>query len=231
MWAPWAGVPAPGGNPLPLGSMLMSQAAISASVIGFPRPGPSADAALAVRQSASPRTGEILLGVNMLDLPGAVDAPAGNGIKVVVQHRPDRRSCLQFAALRDEFGSGRLQIAGIVPGAALQGRGPAVPTPGHAETGEGFAEHWLRQTRLRPAFAAVGRNHDLGDPAGAGIGEPGDLVEPRPLQFYPRRRLGDERLDLLQQIELVRLPVRQDRRIDLGFPIAHGRFLHELDTP
>src|SRR5580692_11453591 len=148
--------------------MLMSQAAMSASVSGLPRPGPSEDAALAAKQSASPRTptprlGEILLGVNMLEFPGAVDAPAGNGIKVVVQHRPDRRSCLQFAALRDEFGSGRLHVAGIVPGAALQGRGPAVPAPGHAEAGEGFAQHWLRQTRLRPAFAAIGRNHDLGD--------------------------------------------------------------------
>src|SRR5205807_2084629 len=146
--------------------MLMSHAAISASVSGFPRPGPSADAALAARQSASPRTPtprlrEILLGVNMLELPGAVDAPAGNGIKVVVQHRPDRRNCLQFAALRDEFGSGRLHVAGIVPGAALQGRGPAVPAPGHAKASEGFAEHWLRQTGLGPAFAAVGRNHDL----------------------------------------------------------------------
>src|SRR5580704_11570193 len=191
MWAPCTGVPAPGGNPLPLGSMLMSQAAMSASVTGLPRPGPSADAALAARQSASPRTptpsvGEIRLGVNMLDLPSAVDAPAGNGIKVMVQHRPDRRSCLQFAALRDEFGSGRLHVAGIVPGAALQGRGPAVPAPGHAEASEGLAEHWLRQTGLGPAFAAVGRNHDLGDPAGAGIGDPGDLVEPRPLQIYPR---------------------------------------------
>src|ERR1700745_773968 len=140
--------------------MLMSQAAISASVIGFPRPGPSADAALAARQSASPRTptprlGEIRLGINMLELPGAVDAPAGDGVKMVVQHRPNRRNCLQLAALRDKFGSGRLHVAGIVPGAALQGRGPAIPTPGHAEAGEGFAEHRLRQTGLGPAFAAV----------------------------------------------------------------------------
>src|SRR3954471_22167687 len=153
MRAPWAGVPAPGGNPLPLGSMLMSQAAISASVTGLPRPGPSADAALAARQSASPRTPtprlrEILLGVNMLDLPGAVDGPASDGVEVLVQHRSDRRHGLQLAALRDEFGSGRLQIAGIIPGAALQGRGPAVPSPGHAEAGEGLAEHRRRQTGL-----------------------------------------------------------------------------------
>src|SRR5215831_1466442 len=182
--------------------MLMSQAAMSASVTDLPRPGPSADAALAARQSASPRTptpsvGEILLGVNMLDLPGAVDAPAGDGVEVLVQHRPDRRNCLQLTAMGDEFGSGRLHVAGVVPGAALQGRGPAVPAPGHAEAGEGLDEYRLRQTRLGPAFAAVGRYHDLGDPAGAGIGDAGDLVEPRPRQIQPRRRLGDERLDLL----------------------------------
>src|SRR5437868_15517885 len=99
--------------------MLMSQAAISASVIGFPRPGPSADAALAAKQSASPRTptpnvAEILLGVNMLDLPGAVDAPAGDSVKMVVQHRADRRGCRQLPALRDEFGAGGLPVAGIV---------------------------------------------------------------------------------------------------------------------
>src|SRR5438067_4325608 len=216
--------------------MLMSHAAMSASVTGLPRPGPSADAALAAQQRASPtavtpRVGKIRLGINMLDLPGALDAPAGDGVKVMVEHRPDRRNRLQLAALRDEFGSGRLHVAGIVPGAALQGRGPAVPAPGHAEASEGLAEHWLRQTGLGPAFAAVGRNHDLGDPAGARIGNAGDLVEPRALQIYPWRWLNDERLDLLQKIVLVRLAVRQDRRIDLGFPIAHGRLLHELDAP
>src|SRR5215472_7673904 len=228
MRAPCAGVPAPGGKPVPSGATLISHAAISAGSIGLPRPGPSADATLAARQSISPTAGDILLGVDMFDLPVAVDPPAGDGVEVLIQHCPDRRNCLELTALGDEFGSGRLHVAGIVPGAALQGRGPAVPMPGHAEAGEGLAEYRLRQTRLGPAFAAVGRYHDLGDPAGAGIGDAGDLVEPRPRQIQPRRRLGDERLDLLQQIELVRLAVRQDRCIDLAFPIAYGRFRDEL---
>src|SRR5215471_2017829 len=150
MRAPCAGVPAPGGKPVPSGAMLISHAAISAGSIGLPRPGPSADTALAARQSASPTAGEILLGVNMPDLPGAVDAPAGDGVEMLVEHRSDRRNCLQLAALGGEFGSGRLHVAGVVPGAALQSRGPAVPTPGHAEAGEGLAEHRLRQTRLGP---------------------------------------------------------------------------------
>src|SRR5205814_8355583 len=98
--------------------MLMSQAAISASVIGLPRPGPSADAALAAKQSASPRTptpnvAEILLGVNMLDLPGAVDAPAGDSVKMVVQHHADRRGCLQLPAAGQEARAGGQRCAGI----------------------------------------------------------------------------------------------------------------------
>src|SRR5215467_6264310 len=185
MRAPCGGVPAPGGKPVPSGATLISHAAMSAGSIGLPRPGPSADATLAARQSASATAEEILLGVNMPDLPSAVDAPAGDGVEVLVQHRPDRRNCLQLTAMGDEFGSGRLHVAGVVPGAALQGRGPAAPAPGHAEAGEGLAEYRLRQTRLGPAFAAVGRNHDLGDPAGAGISDAGDLVEPRSRQIHP----------------------------------------------
>src|SRR5215471_6925925 len=106
MRAPCADVPAPGGKPAPSGATLISHAAISVGSIGLPRPGPSADAALAARQSANPRAGETLLGVNMLDLAGAVDAPAGDGVEVLVQHRADRRNCLQLTAMGDEFGSG-----------------------------------------------------------------------------------------------------------------------------
>src|SRR5215475_9734119 len=172
MRAPCAGVPAPGGKPVPSGATLISHAAISAGSIGLPRPGPSADAAPAAKKSVSPTAGDILLGVDMFDLPVAIDAPAGDGVEVLIQHRPDRRNCPQLTAVGDEFGSGRLHVAGIVPGAALQGRRPAVPTPGHAEAGEGLAEHRLRQTRFGPAFTAVGRNHDLGNPAGAGVSDP-----------------------------------------------------------
>jgi hypothetical protein len=60
----------------------------------------------------------------MLDLPGAVDAPASDGVEVLVQHRSDRRHGLQLAALRDECGSGRLQIAGIIPGELCRVAGP-----------------------------------------------------------------------------------------------------------
>src|ERR1051325_3806441 len=177
--APLAGVPPPGGKPLPSGSMLMSQAAMSASFSGLPRPGPSASARPATRQSASPRARTIALCVDMLDLPRTFDPPAGDRVEVMVQHRPDRRRRLQLPSRRDEFGPGRLRVARAVPGAALQHRRRPVPPPRHAKARERLVRHRFRQGRLAPALAAVGRNHDLGDPAGPGIGDAGNFPEPR----------------------------------------------------
>src|SRR5262249_10199860 len=88
---PWAAGPPPGGKPLPSGWMLISQAAMSASFNGLPSPGPSARAAPATRQSASPRARKLTLCVDMLDLPRALDSPAGDRVEMLVQHRPDRR--------------------------------------------------------------------------------------------------------------------------------------------
>src|SRR6202790_2043317 len=118
MGAPWAGVPPPGGKPLPSGSMLMSQTAMSASFSGLPRPDPSASAGPAIRQSASQRAGTIALCVDMLDLPRTLDPPAGDRVEVVVQHRPDRRHCLQLPTRGDEFGSGRPRGGPRLPRAA-----------------------------------------------------------------------------------------------------------------
>src|SRR5215469_13497402 len=182
MRAPWAGVPAPAGKPVPSGWMLISQPAMSAASIGLPRLGPSPAAAPPAKESASQTAGIIPLRVGMLHLSGAVDRPAGDGIEVLVRKRRDRRNCLQLAAFSDKFGAGRLDIAGLVPGATLQDCGTAVPAPWHAEAGEGLAQHRLLQGRLGPALAAIGRNHYPGDPSGTGIGDAGNLVETRLLQ-------------------------------------------------
>src|SRR5262252_9273082 len=99
--------------------MLMSQAAMSAVPAGLPRLGASAEAAPATSKSVN-QTPEITqLRVGMFDLPRAVDRPAGDGVAMLVQNRSHRGDHLQFAALGDELGSGRLRIAGLVPGAAL----------------------------------------------------------------------------------------------------------------
>src|SRR5882672_11973839 len=83
MRAPSAGVPLPGGRPVPSGRMLMSHAAISAGLIGFPRFGAWAKAALEVRASASTTMCPRSLRVYMLDLPIAIDRPTRDGVVVL----------------------------------------------------------------------------------------------------------------------------------------------------
>src|SRR6516164_6916100 len=106
----------------------MFQAAMSPSAIGLPSPGVSAAAVPAPRAHASPKTernkAKRSLRVDMLDLPFAVDAPAGDAVVMLV--RESERSCdrlLGLATGRDELGARGLHVAGLVPSAALQDRG------------------------------------------------------------------------------------------------------------
>src|SRR6266851_4890654 len=133
MCSPCAGVPPPGGKPVPSGRMLMSQGAISAGSIGRPRLGPSATAVPAPNTKASAAAEIETLRVNMFHLAFAVDRPAGETVVVLVREAEDPRDLLGFSALGDELCAGRLHVAGFVPRAALQYRGSAVPAPGHAE--------------------------------------------------------------------------------------------------
>src|SRR6266853_5297399 len=225
MRAPSAGVPWPGGRPEPSGSTLMSQAAISAGLIGFPRFGAWAKATPALRASVSVtanlcskraqrnaaaafsgKSEEAAascalrrLRVNMLHLPAALDRPTGDGVVVLAGEAGQRRNFGGFAARRHQLGSGRLLVAGLVPRPALQYRGAAVPTPRHAESSERLAEDRLLQCRLRPALAAVGGHHDFCNTTVARVGDAGNLIESRPLQRKPGRRVGDEGLDLLDE--------------------------------
>src|SRR5258708_2555594 len=129
--------------------MVMSQAAMSASPIGRPRLGVSATAAAKPSTSVSMAALAAILRVDMLHLPFDVDAPAGDAVVVLVRE-PERalERRLGLAALRDELGARRLHGAGLVPGAALQHRGTAVPFPRHAETGEGLGQHRRLQRSL-----------------------------------------------------------------------------------
>src|SRR5947208_11808499 len=100
--------------------MLISHAAISAASICLPRSGPSAEAAPAARPKASQTAATSPLRVSMLDLPRAVDRPAGDRVKMMVQHPRHWRDGLQLPPLGDKLGAGGLHVAGLVPGAALQ---------------------------------------------------------------------------------------------------------------
>src|SRR5215467_2196618 len=199
MALPWAAVPLPGGNPAPSGLMLMSHNARSDSLIDWPRPGVSAAALDANMNAAAMRR---FLRIDMFHLALAVDAPAGDDVHVSHRERSDGEVDFRLTALRQDLGAGRLHVAGLVPGAALQHHRLAVPAPGHAEARQRLAQHRLLQRRLRPALAAVGGDHDPRDAAVAGIGEAGDLVEARSFQRQTGRGLRHERLDLLREVEL-----------------------------
>src|SRR5437773_2091618 len=63
--APWAGVPLPGGRPVPSGMMVMSQGAMSAGLIGLPRRGLSAADAMDRDTTASDNASSAVLCVDM----------------------------------------------------------------------------------------------------------------------------------------------------------------------
>src|SRR5471032_358681 len=99
MAAPCAAVPLPVGRPVPSPRMLRSQAAISASVIGFPRRGLSAKLTFAA--NATDRTAIAILRIDMFELPVAGNAPTGDAIVVLAWKAADARHRLGLAACRN----------------------------------------------------------------------------------------------------------------------------------
>src|SRR5262249_6114688 len=119
----------------------------------------------------------------MAHLTLAADRPAGDGVEVVAREGAHRGRLAGLSALGHELLAGRLRVAGLVPGPALQDRGTAVPAPRHAEPGEGLRQPRLVERGFRPALAAVGGDENLRDPPIARIGDAGDLVDPRILEL------------------------------------------------
>src|SRR5262249_13553993 len=148
--------------------MWMSQGASSVGLIGLPSSGPSARAAPATRRSEP--TPSRSLRVDMLHLPFGVARRAGDAVEVLAREGEPRRRLRGLAAMGDDLGARRLHVAALVPGAALQHRGPAVPAPRHAEARERPRQHRLLQRRLAPALASVRRAHDTGGAAAARLG-------------------------------------------------------------
>src|SRR5213594_2702782 len=167
----------------------------------------------------------------MFHLPFGVNRPARETVVMLVREAEDPRDLLGFSALGDELRAGRLHVAGFVPRAALQYRRSAVPAPGHAEPGEGLGEHRRLQRGFSPALAAVCGDYYLRYPSVARIRDARDFVEARPSQGEPRRRMRDEGLHLLQEIEPERLSVRKNLRIGAGLVVAHCRLFDQLQAP
>src|SRR6516164_3007317 len=135
------------------------------------------------------------LRIDMLDLPFAVDAPAGDAVVMLVGERQRSWQRLGGLATRgDELRAQGLRVAGLVPCSALQDRGLAVPAPRHGKTGECLVLDRPLQRRLAPAFAAVRRHHDLGNTTGPRIGDARDRVIAGLLQRMAERWMGDEAL-------------------------------------
>src|SRR6266481_4574798 len=97
--------------------------------------------------------------------------------------RPDRVVVIIIivAAHREQFGQGRLDVAGLVNGTALDDCRFAVPVPRQSETGQRPRQHRLLQLRFLPALAVVDGYIDTPDPAVAAPGDAADLVEAGPL--------------------------------------------------
>src|ERR1700752_4397787 len=76
--------------------------------------------------------------------------------------RPDRVVVVDVivAAHGEQFSQRRLDIAGLVDGAALDHRGLAVPMPWQAEAGQRPRQHRRLQLRRLPALAVIDRYID-----------------------------------------------------------------------
>src|SRR5262249_46459417 len=116
--APSAGVPLPDGRPVPSGRTLISQAAMSAGLIGFPRFGDWLNAALEPRKSVSTKNAAALR-VYMFHLPGALNGPTGDGIVVLARKCRHRGNLCGLTTRSHELSSGWLSVSGIIPCTAL----------------------------------------------------------------------------------------------------------------
>src|SRR5687767_8831074 len=176
--------------------MSMFQAAISASLIGLPKRGLSASGCtgcgpelpiqmpvedfagallpamfrfaqeITARAPATTANAALSLADDIAHLPIGVDGP-----------RLDRGDVLHEAADRAlllHLLHGRLHVTGAVDRAAHQHCGLAVPVPRRLEAREALVHDRLFKLRLAPVLAAVDRNIDRSDLAGARPCEPGD---------------------------------------------------------
>src|SRR5579871_6744765 len=128
--SPCWGVPLPGGSPAPSGPMLMSQVARSSGEIALPRLGDCWAAAAPHRATSAAAAASSRINIFHLALVG--DVPARDHVAVEVA---------AVATQRDKLRPRRLDVAGLVGGAALQRHRAAIPLPGHAEARERLRQY------------------------------------------------------------------------------------------
>src|SRR5437588_129796 len=178
----------------------MFQSAISAGIATRPMPyGLCASARIAHNSIATANAASSSLHVGIGHLAVSSDPP-----------RPDRVVMVDVivAAYREQFSQRRLNVAGLVDGAALDHRGLAVPMPRQAEAGQRPRQHRLLQLRLLPALAVVDRHIDTPDLAVSAPGDAADLVETRRRQPLATRGPRDDGFGFHVESEFARRTVR-----------------------
>src|SRR4051812_34087850 len=126
--------------------MLMSQEAISSGVAARPRFGLSAANVTAEDMARPEAAMRRALRIDMLHLAFVGNSPGRDGVGVIDG---------SIAAYGDHLLSRRLDVTGLVDGAVLQARRPAVPPPWNAEARQRLRQHRQLQRRFGPAFAAI----------------------------------------------------------------------------
>src|SRR5271165_5018825 len=118
--------------------------------------GPCVDMESSCSAIKSEATSAHTLRVNMFDSSLAVYSPAHNRIEVVVREGRNDRCRVELASGSDKFSAGGLLIAKLIGCPTLQNHRPAIPTPGHSESGKGLAQDGLLECSCAPALAPVG---------------------------------------------------------------------------
>src|SRR5216683_505533 len=111
----------------------MFQPAISAGVADRPMPKGLCACARVTYASATTTNAAMhssRVGIGYLAV--SCDAPGPDRVVVII---------MIVAANREKFGQRRLDVTGVIDGAALDHRGPAVPVPGEPEAGQRPRQH------------------------------------------------------------------------------------------
>src|SRR6476659_6686897 len=97
-----------------------------------------------------------MLRIYMFHLAAWSDCPGCDRVEVLAWKCSDRRNLSGLASLRYKLRSCGLHISGIIPRAALQCCGAAIPPPRNTEPRESFAVDGILQRCLCPGLAAIG---------------------------------------------------------------------------
>src|SRR6266850_2178738 len=220
--APSLAVPRPGGSSSPAAPIEISMRRISSAVGVRPTPyvGDCANAGL-------PRSSRIVTSLSepIGHLPVLGDLP---GHDAVVEPRYSVISLDRHVPPLGDLLSQRLHLPDLVGGARQDLGRVAIPIPGIAEPHVRHAMCGPLELGEVPLFPAIGGYFHGLDGAGAGPGQPGDLVEAFAGQLLCAGRVRDDRLgsDLFAERKLFLIRTEMPEVV-----VVHVILLDDLDAP